>query len=283
MTGVTDQLRISFADIPDEVMGDALAYVAGYAVGLIRLEDSQLMGSGTLVRVGNKSGILTARHVLDGFSKVEELGLILPKPNREKSFPMMPRIRIDATKQTTFPLETKEDAGPDLAFVELALADVAWIGAIKSFRNLEKARMEILSDDRNFPGSAFIVVGYPEEKSSKVYSQDRRELSMNFPGGLYLSQIEYLPDANAFDYVELTVEHNQQDDPPPRSFGGYSGGGLWHVQMTGNTGGELKFTRGRLFGVAFYQSGIVDGRSRIRCHFRRSVYEQLFNKVVGSI
>jgi len=283
MTQQEARLGIQFSDIPDKVSDDALAYAASYVIGLVRFDrnDGQLMGSGTLVRVGKNSGILTARHVLDGFPDTGEIGLILPKPNQENSRAMKPVIRVETTKRHTFPLGARECDGPDLAFLELATYDVEKIEASKSFYPLDLFREEILADQSNFSGRAFILTGFPDEMTKRHYFPEGQQLVMKFTGGLYLSQIQHLPDANSFDYVDLSVWHDQEK-PPPRSFGGYSGGGLWHLQMRGNTASELELAKCTLFGVAFYQSGIVDGFSRIRCHFRRSVYEQLFNKVVGS-
>ena len=59
----------------------------------------------------------------------------------------------------------------------------------------------------------------------------------------------------------------------PESFGGMSGGGLWHVVPSESAPtGEFKL---ELEGVAFYQSAPTDGRRVIRCHGRQSIYRYM--------
>jgi hypothetical protein len=61
---------ILLTDIPQAVIDDAKRYTSYFIVGLVRLDISEgwnkptLVGSGTLVRLGDHHGILAARHVL---------------------------------------------------------------------------------------------------------------------------------------------------------------------------------------------------------------------------
>lgn len=54
--------------------------------------------------------------------------------------------------------------------------------------------------------------------------------------------------------------------------------------MLGNlkSDGELEATEYLLSGVAFYQDAVEAGRSAVRCHGRRSVYELVYGALASS-
>ncbi len=62
--------KIQIRDLPEELLDNSWLQILPYSVGLLgvlrgeREERAQLIGSGTLVRVNEARGILTAQHVV---------------------------------------------------------------------------------------------------------------------------------------------------------------------------------------------------------------------------
>jgi hypothetical protein len=84
-------------------------------------------------------------------------------------------------------------------------------------------------------------------------------------------------DRNSFDYVMIPTQVSAGTDTP-ETFGGYSGGGLWHTPLTDGT--DDIGSSSTLCGVAFWQSAARHRTDRlVRCHFYRSIYERLFDLV----
>lgn len=241
-------MKLTIGNIPKRITEQAQAYIGNFLVGFVRLDpeaggvDFQLGGSGTLAHIGDRFGILTAQHVLEHLPDKGRIGLILPRSNNEAVHPSRPTIDLSYTKPISYQLGRNECDGPDLAFLVLAPSDVAWIRARKSFRNLDYRRQEVLTDKRDISKHAWALSGFPNELVLRSEAQGIFDPVMKYRGLFYLSQIQHLPDAKSFDYVELLVGH-QQAQPPPRSFVGYSGGGLWHLELTGKTLRTLKLDR----------------------------------------
>jgi len=63
------------------------------------------------------------------------------------------------------------------------------------------------------------------------------------------------------------------------SFGGCSGGGLWHILFEKEATGEIVVKEKILSGVVFHQSKRKDDKRIVTCHGRNSVY----HKVVGDV
>jgi hypothetical protein len=100
-----------------------------------------------------------------------------------------------------------------------------------------------------------------------------------FKGLLFLTFIDRIKVGKGFDYADVNVSYGGRADDPPRNFGGFSGGGLWLIELKGTTKEAVKMSRCTLYGVAFYQTKIVRSRRRIRCHWRRSIYDRLLRKI----
>lgn len=115
--------------------------VANVSVGFLRLVPGtiQVIGSGTLVRVENLHGIITARHV---WEKVEKLGEVeiyqYPSRRREIQSLRVPINLLDALCCGS--AATEDELGPDLAFIKVPGSVVASIEKHSFFLNLEKSR-----------------------------------------------------------------------------------------------------------------------------------------------
>ncbi len=80
-------------------------------------------------------------------------------------------------------------------------------------------------------------------------------------------------EQGGYDYVDMRSKRSLQPEIP-ESFGGVSGGGLWHFDVARYPNGEFEAARFHLSGVAFYQlSESEPDIVTIRHHGPRSIYE----------
>ena len=83
-----------------------------------------------------------------------------------------------------------------------------------------------------------------------------------------------------FDYLDFPAEYDENYEGP-ESFGGYSGGSLWHI-LANWKDDKIIVKDCILSGVAFWQSELIDSQRIIKCHGRKSIYQNLIDKVLGA-
>jgi len=277
------------ADIPDALIDDATRRIGSFLVGFVRLttdargQDAHLAGSGTLIRIRETYGILTAQHVLDSLPMAGPIGLVLPKSADAPRHPGKPLVLAESTRRIGFGRALDESEGPDLAVLVLAPSDVDWLRARKSFFDLHRWQEGILSDQRDVAHQLYALSGFPDELTSQRGPEGGYDDVKEFRGLSFFSFIDSETVEGDFDYVTFVVGYGGGPSDPPRSFKGFSGGGLWHVELLGNTLEETRIGNCLLLGVGFYQGELVNNQRLIKCHWRRSIYEQLVQKVISSI
>ena len=117
------------ADLPDALVDDATRRMGSFLVGFVRLtadargQDGELAGSGTLIRIRDTYGILTAQHVLDNLPTAGPIGLVLPKSADAQQAPGKPVVLAESTRRIAFGRGLDESEGPDLAMLVLAPSD----------------------------------------------------------------------------------------------------------------------------------------------------------------
>src|ERR1044071_228439 len=136
-------------EIPENITIEAQVRFSRYLVGFAALSDdgkvhdAAVAGSGTLVALGNTKAILTATHVLNYLSKLDDIGLVLPFPEKK---PLQDFI-IRRERCRCFSFGTGEDKpdGPDIGCLILSNVDAGRIAASdKIFYNLEKRADAVL-------------------------------------------------------------------------------------------------------------------------------------------
>ena len=277
------------ADLPDALIDDATRRIGNFLVGFVRLttdaqgQDGNLAGSGTLIRIRETYGILTAQHVLDSLPTAGPIGLVLPKSADAPLHPAKPLVLAESTRRIGFGRGLDESEGPDLAVLVLAPSDVDWLRPRKSFLDLLHWHGAILSDQRDVAYQLYALSGFPDELTSRIGPEGGYYDVRKFHGLSFFSYIDSETVAGDFDYVSIVVGYTGGPNDPPRSFEGFSGGGLWHVELLGNTLEQTRIGNCLLSGVAFYQGELVSNQRLIKCHWRRSIYEQLVQKVISSM
>lgn len=230
-------------------IGDAiLAHVSNFAVGLVRRVEgagSQVLGSGVLVSLEGRRGILTAGHVADVYRDLPEVGLarFVAGNQQRRILPLGDTQTIIMESSDSFK-DGKEVL--DLAFTQLTPDLAASIGAQGVFLNLEKNRTKMEAAPPDEGQHCDAMLGLVAEFSGQPFI-DGTEWISPMLGVLHTGHI------CAQENGLLTVEAMDYNlDKLPQSFGGMSGGGLWRVYFVENEK-ESRIVSTTFCGIASWQ------------------------------
>jgi len=253
---------------------DAIARrLLSHSIGIIRLQcnqssdDVQLIGSGTLVHADEGYGILTAHHVLEAIPSTGQVGFILPIAGTRHRY-----VRdVTFIERVQIARGNTDSEGPDLGFIRLpdeCKSQVeAWSTA--TFYDLSSARYAAVSQPFDTNVGVWAVCGFPDEFTKAQESSGCFDYTKEYQGNCLLGPISREYSSGSYDYLELVANY---ENALPSSFGGLSGGGLWHIILEQPPQGSVRVKAALFSGVVFYQSGFANNRRVLRCHGRRSVY-----------
>jgi len=129
--------------------GAILSHVSNFAVGLVIREEgrgSKVLGSGVLVSIEGRRGILTCGHVAEAYERLPEIGLIrfVAGGQQRRMLKLGDTQTIIVQSSDTF---TEKKEVLDLAFTALTPDAASAIEAQSVFLNIEKnrAKMEALA------------------------------------------------------------------------------------------------------------------------------------------
>lgn len=268
--------KLSITDLPATTIDLACDKIASYTVAMNRMisrsgiPESQLVGTGTLVKVEGLDCILTADHVLEEFREPDKMGLMSSFTGRPSGheFPLsdlgLHRIARGDTDET----------GPDIALVVLPQQSIAALRSEKVFYNINKHA-------KCFDNS-YLPLDYGFWLNCGIVGETERELPPD-RNIVSLKGYEGLCGASAnpkesfdgvFDYLEVRIDLEGRADLPS-TFGGMSGGGLWQVLMRKTSEGKIEPEDWILSGVTFYESEVERDKRHLRCHGRKSIYERV--------
>ncbi len=256
-----------------------------FVVGLIHADD--LVGSGTLIRIGERRGILTAYHVIHSVSpkfdfragSTDKLGLLMLPREQVHRFEVPLGVGVATLIDIAKP--TVEEFGPDLAFVEIKPSEhLDQLHASRAFFNLgfyREAGLNLRLSERH----GMVITGFHHEDHTTEENKDGFSVVKGFRGFAGLTRIERFREHDGYDLCDVTVDYSL-DKSLPHSFGGYSGGGLWNIVLTKNEDtGEIAHSPPIFAGVIFYQEPISETRKILRCHLTNSVYDKTFNALTA--
>jgi hypothetical protein len=261
--------EIQHGELPLDLLPNTMREIANFTVGIVIGDD--LLGSGTLIDMGRRRGILTAHHVASRVMKADDdaLGLVVADhPHRLCVRPSLLAHTIIGAPPSS------EDWRPDLSF--LGIGDHKLLGTLaskKSFVYMDKRSDQSFAAYPRREELWWFVAGFPAEFSSRINAERRKETltkSSNFVGQATLLQHFEQGD---YDYLRLRLY-----DPAhgfPLNYGGVSGGGIWMVPLEMNPDkGPHTAKAAELFlaGVCCYQhEPLPDGRE-VEGHGPRSLY-----------
>lgn len=238
-----------------DISNNILADVSNFAVGLVVKEGdagSRVLGSGTLVSIEGRRGILTCGHVAAAYERLTELGLILfSRKGRHR------RV-LNLTETQAIIVQSSDDwteTDLDLAFTLLPPDVASSIDAQAVFLNIDKNREKI---ERAEPAEGMhvdVMLGLVAEYSEKPFVEGT-EITSPMRAVLHTGHVSKQENGLlTFDAMGYNLELL------PASFGGMSGGALWRVYFT-EQNGRADIVLRALCGVAFWQ---IEESTQLAC------------------
>jgi len=240
-----------------DVLADIQNHLADYVVGIVVPVEgggSRVLGSGVLVSIEGRRGLLTCGHVAQQYDKLPFIGLA--------------RFSAGTTQRRLVPISDAQrlilcsnddwtDTDLDLAFTYFAPDIAGSVGAQSSFLNIENNRERIENGQSADAKGVDIIFGLVEEYSERPVI-DNRQIVSPMRAAIYRGSMESEDRA--------LVRFQTADDSPdilPRSFGGLSGSGLWRVHLVEHDGGRVSISEVRLWGIASYQVDKENNRGEV--------------------
>lgn len=239
------KIRAAIMDKKSGVFDELVAAVRNYTIGFIAIPNSstgkpQPCGTATLVAVGSACYFLTAMHVWKTLQKFTNIGVTLV-PDFDQCFMIPTSVLIATGPQKA----AAEDQGPDIVLLKIPVTKVGEIRARKSFYLLERTtkvpKVNVVSIE------VPIFMGAPGEAATW---RTRRDLNMVLQGLMANPRVREFTKGG-YDYVDSKEYFGAHGFP--KSYGGFSGGGVWkvYVYLDPETGERRE--RNILAGVAFYE------------------------------
>ena len=270
------QNKFQVRELTEELKDKISEAIKPYVIFMVGINDQgkneslDLLGSGTLVKYRNFYGILTANHVIQArnFKEAQRIGFsIIEGPIK---------FEIENYSLVTHPIgEYGHKIGPDLALIELPSIKLYQFKEHKAFLNLEKASLEDIINNYNNNG-VWIISGCANESAIRLGGNRNFHEIIAFTYTFWFGGFDRVWEKDGFDYIEAKAIYDEENEPP-NSFRGVSGGGLWQVPLNRVESGDLEIVNFILAGVAFYQTEIVDDYRFVRCHGKMSIYSKLKN------
>jgi len=269
--------QIQISHFPDEMLKDIRERIRWHSAAMLCHDGDNIKVvpcSGTLCRIGNHIGIITAKHVWDN-----------PKPNSDRGIKHHKKVKI-CVGVGAYDLDTKwlsavfpeatgskfEAVTPDIAFIQIPSRLSSEFESFNKFfysidNNIHKFRDELY----NFDGVWF-TFGSPEERLNVKEAET--------PSVTYLTDIADQYREGQWDYISLNVFAEQ--GKMPEKVDGMSGGGMWRAKfsMTEDLN-EFNLHAVIFSGVNFYQTQFGK-KYQILGHGPISIYKNLYRMVSGN-
>jgi hypothetical protein len=279
----TKHIPILIGQIDRDVLISGMNGPINCSISLIHR--NELIGSGTLIRWGDKYGILTAYHVPYNktypfnfkSNSIDNLGLIIDLSGYPFWFPMCYITCYDIA------IPKSPARGPDLAVLELPLGNkLSTLKAKKTFFDITanaKRKLQFCKDQRcGIWAISHAIAEFSERnilKNGNINIFVQCGISWISPNRIY--------HKDGYDYIEVGM-NIYGENKIPNTFAGGSGGGLWKFPLeVTEIEGKYHYQIGNpvLAGVIFYQTALKNEYRHIRCHGQESIYKALINKLSG--
>jgi hypothetical protein len=273
-------LHVTIGDLPDSFMDVVKQEFVDFSVALARVRDGAAgtftpLGSGVLVKKGDRFGILTARHCLHACTPAVQLGA-----SGGDTLALMLRggrcllVRSYEAIEHLLVTPKSEEFGPDLTFIEILPGTLlASFKAIGSFWPLNRHPDEIIGEFGGI-GTLIATIGFPEvDYHTQIDGQNIHHSArhMAYIGGIGEGDVF---ERNGWDYVEANCDYSGSPDLP-HTFKGVSGGPIWGMRTRKHkSDGHFSIEKFALIGIVFYETSKRRNVRRLRGHFIKSIYER---------
>jgi hypothetical protein len=241
----------------EDLLDAIRAHLANYAVGLVKRVEgagSEVVGSGVLVSIEGRRGILTCGHVAEQYDKLDEIGLTQFVAGKQQNRPV---DISDAHHRIVHSSVEWTEGDLDLAFTFLN-PDVA--DAVESqsvFLNIEMNRDRIEGGEPTRGHSVDVMFGLVDEYSGPPFIEGCKFVS---PMRAVIYRGKMHSDDNAL------IRFQTIDDVPeklPKSFGGLSGSGMWRIHYLDHGEGKFEIIEKRLWGITSWQIDKQNNRGAV--------------------
>lgn len=247
-----------------------LAKLAQRTVGfLIERSEGDIMhltpaGSGSIVSINNVVFLVTAGHVARAVMNGTRAGVygVVSPQKKSRAVEFDPHL-CDAVLHWN---DEDSPLGPDIAAIKLPPGPTAQIAQTRIIYNLD--RRANLTEEI-IPAEDLILAGFPSSATMKNVSIDDWQrhdmITLSVVAG---DRTAAIVDHHGFDRFEFTPIYTS--GPPPSTFEGVSGGGLWYLDA------DDPETVPMLAGVAYYQGKRMENGNRVlTCAGAESIYAKL--------
>ena len=238
----------------------------------IRSDHSVLRGSGTLIKFGQLAGILTCHHVLAGSLAEGQVGLLCFPPNSQRT--QTAKFSIDQDQTISCGPGPNERSGPDLAFAAIPPDVMGYLEAKATFINASVHRDRARQVAQTGAKSVSAIAGAVDELSDPEPKVSGAVVTNLFDARIYPGNIMETYTSDDMDYFRFQPKF-ADEEKPPSSYRGMSGGGLWKAYLDQNNSETV-----RLAGVSYYQTP-DDGERHIIGHGDRSIFEMFYEKIMA--
>lgn len=223
-------------------------------------------GSGTIVSIKGVVFMVTAGHVARAVMDASLAGIygVVSPQRRLRPVQFDPRL-CDAVILWD---GTHTAEGPDIAAIKLPPDATASIEQTRIVYNLD--RRAGMKDTK--PMEDLILAGFPSAATAyNVAIEDWQRhdmMTLSVVGG---SRSAAILDERGYDRFEF--EGIYTSGPPPSTFRGVSGGGLWCLDS------DKADTVPMLYGIAYYEGGpMEDGNRKLTCAGTETLYAKLLQQ-----
>jgi len=270
--------QIEIGKLPLDLLENIARDISDYTVALIALgfkKDDLVehhIGSGSLIRVGEKHCILTAHHCIDShaFKDCIRLGLAI------KSHPHHFSIIKDHLKIIDVGKPNNNDICPDIGICVLPKTELGWLLANKSFWDIEKYKEVIFDISSDINIGVYAISGCPDVYTINGGSNRGFHKSKGFQNTIGFCGVGKHWEKDEYDYYLCKASYDAFSNSP-KSFKGMSGGGLWHIPLKKEDNGSITYKRPYLSGLSFFEYPIVNIERDILCHGPKSIYERVYS------
>ena len=278
---------LQLKDLPEATQDMVAQETKPYTVVII-INDEQI-GSGTLVRIGDVHGILTAEHVVRHPDRPD---LRLDNTSHDGPRLLLPPaefpggIAIESFALRVFTAKRTSGSNvPDLAFV--ALPPSPLLNELKlrrSFYPLAQSPIGNMADALDEIGYVAFC-GFPGVLQEKHQPSHGYSSVIKAQGFAFLTGPDHYYKSKGWDYYELGF--TPKEIPEIETFGGVSGGGVWRIPIFrkgSDKSGQEQMGRPVLAGVAFWEVwNPKEARFFVKTHGPRSIYSKFLRELKAAL
>jgi hypothetical protein len=271
---------IHISQLPEEKLKDIRERIGFHSVAMICYDSDDFKVvpcSGTLCRIGNRFGIITARHVWDNPNPEGDLGI---KHHKKLKICLgAGAYDLDTKWLSAISPETTGNklkaAIPDIALVQIPSELSSSFESVNKFFYSIDHYILRFRDELHNRDDVWFTSGSPKERINiNIEKAEAQAPSVTYPATL----IEKYEEGQ-WDYVSLDVIAEQ--GKMPEETAGMSGGGIWRAKLSITEDlKEPEIHAVLLSGVNFYQSQFGK-QYQILGHGPISIYGNLYNLVAG--